>query len=87
MDNIVKGDNILVFEFLHKGNLADRRTRGSLFGIQMNLLERDELASLTVAALENLEGYRKSKSVTTLGLFKKEQAREGRGGESPLTVA
>ena len=25
MDDIVKGDNVLVFEFLHKRNLSDRR--------------------------------------------------------------
>ena len=54
MNNVVKRHNVLVLELLHERDLADGRTRGSFFGIEVDLLEGDELARLAVAALEDL---------------------------------
>lgn len=43
-----------MFEFFHQRNLADGGGRSALFGIEVDLLERYQLARLAVAAFENL---------------------------------
>lgn len=73
VNNIVKRHNVFVFELLHKRDLADGRTRGAFFGIEMDLLEGDELARHAVAALEDL--YAGEESVTG----KREEGGEGLG--------
>ena len=43
MDNVVKADNVDMFEFLHEGDLSDRGGGCSFFCIKMNLFESDDL--------------------------------------------
>lgn len=56
VNNIVKSNDILVLELLHKRDFPDRRRRRSLFGVEVDLLERNELARLAVSAFEHLSG-------------------------------
>jgi hypothetical protein len=43
-----------VLELLHKGDLTDGGRGGALLRVEVDFLERDEFARLTVAALEDL---------------------------------
>jgi hypothetical protein len=54
VDDIVETDYVFVLKFLHKRDLTDGGARGALFRIEVDLFESDELARLTVAALEDL---------------------------------
>lgn len=54
MDNIVEGDDVLVLQLLHQGNLADGGRRGALFRVEMDFFEGNEFAGLTVATFEHL---------------------------------
>jgi hypothetical protein len=58
MDDVVKEDDVLVLELLHEGYFTDSGGRGAFFGIEVDLLQGDELARLAVAALENLQAIR-----------------------------
>lgn len=53
VDNIVQSYNILVLELLHQRNLSDGGRGCSLFGVEVDFLERYKLSSLSVTALED----------------------------------
>ena len=54
VNDIIEADDIDVLKLLHERDLADGRGRRALFGIEVDLLQRHELARLAVAALEYL---------------------------------
>ena len=54
VDDIVERNNVLVLELFHQRDLADRRRRCALLGVEVDLLEGDELTRLTVPTLEDL---------------------------------
>ena len=54
VDDIVEADYVLVLKLLHKRNLTDGSAGGTLFGIEVDLLESNKLARLAVAAFEDL---------------------------------
>ena len=54
VDNIAQGDYVLVLQLFHEGYLADGGARGAFFGIEVDLLERYEVASLAIPSFENL---------------------------------
>ena len=43
VDNIVESDNVDMFQLLHQRDFADRGRGGSFLGVEMNLLERNNL--------------------------------------------
>jgi hypothetical protein len=47
-----------VLQFLHKGDLADGGRWSALFGVEVDLFERNKLAGLAVAAFEDLLAVR-----------------------------
>jgi len=42
VNDIVKADDVLMFELLHEGNLADSSGRSTLLSVQMDFLESDD---------------------------------------------
>lgn len=58
VNDVVESNDILVFELLHERDLADGSRRGPFFRVEMDLLERDELAGLAIPALEDLRAQR-----------------------------
>jgi hypothetical protein len=54
VDNIVERDNVLVLELFHQRDFTNGSARGTLFGIEMDLLESYQLAGLAVASFKNL---------------------------------
>lgn len=54
MNHIVECDNILVLELFHQRDFSDGSGRGTLLGVEVDLLESDEFACLAVAAFEYL---------------------------------
>lgn len=53
VDNIVEADNVLVLELLHQRDLADGGAGRALLAVEVDLLERDKLARLAIAPLED----------------------------------
>jgi len=51
VDNIVKADDVDVFEFLHEGDLTDCCRRCSFFGIEVNLFQCDDLVGCPRSSL------------------------------------
>ena len=58
MNDVVQQDDVLVLELLHKRDLADGRRRGALLRIEVDLLQRYQLARLAVTAFEHLHSVR-----------------------------
>lgn len=56
MDDIVKGDYVLVLELFHQRYLADGGRWSAFFTVEVDLLQGDEFARLSVAAFEDLDG-------------------------------
>lgn len=54
MNNVVQGNNILMFKLLHERNFPDRSRRSSLLGIEMDFFEGNKFSSLSISAFENL---------------------------------
>lgn len=54
VDDIMKCNDVLVFELLHKGYLADGGRRRAFFGVEVDFLQSNELAGLAIAAFEDL---------------------------------
>ena len=54
VDDIVEADNVLVLQFLHKGDLADRGGGCAFFGVEVDFLESYKLAGLTISTFEDL---------------------------------
>ena len=54
VDDVVQANDVLVLELFHEGNLADRGRGSALFGVEVDFLEGDQLAGLSVATFENL---------------------------------
>ena len=52
MDDIVKPDDVDVFKLFHEGDLTDRCRWSAFFGIQMNLLERNDFVCSSGATLQ-----------------------------------
>lgn len=54
VDDIVEGDNVFVFELLHKRYLSNGGTGSALFGVEVDFFQGNELARLAIAAFEDL---------------------------------
>lgn len=54
VDHIVKGNDVLMFELLHERDLPNGGRWCALLGIEVNLLERDQLTRLSISSLEYL---------------------------------
>ncbi len=57
VDDVVQRDDVIMFEFLHQGNLADGGAWGAFFRVEMDLFEGHQLAGLAIAAFKYLEEY------------------------------
>lgn len=66
VNDVVERNYVLVLELLHERNLADGGTGRALFGVEVDLLQGDELAGLSVSAFEHLKCT--IKSVDTSGV-------------------
>lgn len=58
VNDVVQQDDVLVFQFLHKGYLTDSRRGGAFLRIEVDLFKRDKLAGLAVTSFEDLRTVR-----------------------------
>jgi len=68
VDNIIESDNVDVLQLLHQRDFTDRSRRGSFLGIEVNLLECNDLVGCPRATLGwgSMLGHGRSRSQRTL---------------------
>lgn len=54
MDDVVKGDNILMLQLLHQRDFADGGAWRAFFAVEVDFFERNEFTGLPIPAFENL---------------------------------
>jgi hypothetical protein len=54
VDHVVQSDNVLVLQFLHERDFTNGGRRRAFFRVEVDFLESNEFASLTVPPLEYL---------------------------------
>ena len=54
MYDIVEGDDVFMLEFFHQTDLSDGSGRGALFGVEVDLFQSDQFASLSVSSFIHL---------------------------------
>jgi hypothetical protein len=60
VDDIVQGDYILVLQLFHQRDFANGGAGGAFFEVEVDLLESNELAGLTVSSFEDLRSLARS---------------------------
>ena len=58
VNDIVEGDDILVFEFFHERDFANGGARSTFLAVEMYFFECDKLTSLSITTFEDLGGIR-----------------------------